>query len=288
MRSPSATPALPTEPHPTNTIVKLFRILAAALLALPLTAQEPATASNAPLETVLTESLESLEREALPALRSARDEASAHAAAVQLEQAIPHIRLLMHILADELSVEEQKVVLPMLAPRMTQLLGQLDSCCSMAADLLCLKPAAHGSERLATTLATLLDTFMGAPAGTTTPQDIPLALAEADAQLAAASALLASLERLQSPDAVERELPTVQKQLEELRSLQIALSDTQRWSKSQLFLIMQRTHTRGAAIMVDLGKCTARLMGLTPPCYGSPELETLLNELIQQPNDIAE
>ncbi len=261
----------------------------AAALTLPLPGQEAgdaaaaeATAAAAPLASELAACFESLGREVLPALRSARDEASADDAAGQLEQAMPHIRLLAHILGDELSTEEQKIVLPMLAPRMHQLLGQLDSCCSLSAELLSLKPAALGSERLAAALTHMLDGLMGAPSGTTTPADIPLALAEADAQIAAASALLASLERLQSRDAVERELPTIREQLGELRSLQRALSDTQRWSKAQLFIIMQRTRARGAAVFTDLGKCTARLFDLTPPCYGSEELGALLTTLYQQ------
>ncbi len=261
--------------------------LAAASLALPLQGQqESAPKTQAALESELTESLNSLERTVLPALRSARDEASAEAATLLLEQAMPHIHQLAHILVDDLSAEEQKVVLPMLAPRMKQLLGQLDSCCSLSAELLSYKPAALGSERFAHALTNMLDSFMGvspeATTGRTAPEDIPLALAEADAQIAAASSLLASLERLQDKDAVERELPTIREQLDELRSLQHALSNTQRWSKTQLFIIMQRTRARGAAVFTDLGKCTARLMGLTPPCYGSSELEALLTELLQQ------
>ncbi len=236
----------------------------------------------APLATELEESLYSLERVVLPALRSAQDEASADAAAVQLEQAAPRIQRLSPILIDDLSVEEQKVVLPMLAPRMPQLLAQLDSCCSLSAELLSFKPAALGSENFARALTGLLDGLMGAPAGATSPEGVPLALAEADAQIAAANALLASLERLQSREAVERELPSVRAQLGELRSLQRALADSQRWSKTQLFLIMQRTRARGAEVFADLGKCTARLMGLTPPCYGSPELEALLTELLNK------
>ncbi len=234
------------------------------------------------LASELEESLTSLERVVLPALRSARDEASADTAADELEQAAPHIQLLSHILVDDLSLEEQKVVLPMLAPRMQQLLGQLDSCCSLSAELLSLKPAALGSARFAQALTGLLDLLMGSTAGTTRAEDVPLALAEADAQIAAANALLASLERLQSPDAVERELPSIREQLGKLRSLQQALGNAQRWSKTQLFLIMQRTRARGTVVFSDLGKCTARLMGLTPPCYGSAELETLLAELLNQ------
>ncbi len=245
-------------------------------------APAPAVDSASALADELTVCFDCLERSVLPALRSVRDEASAEVAAAQLEQSAPHIRRLTHILMDDLSVEEQKVVLPMLAPRMQQLLSQLDNCCSISAELLTLKPAALGSERLALALTGMLDSLMGAPTGTTTKEDVPLALAEADAQLAAASALLASLERLQDRDAVERELPTIRKQLEELRSLQGGLSDSQRWSKAQLFLIMQRTRARGAGVISDLGKCTARLMGLTPPCYGSAELETLLTELLRQ------
>ncbi len=245
-----------------------------------------ADASTSPLVSELAESMSCLEREVLPALRSARDEQSADAAAGQLEQAIPHVRLLAHILVEDLSIEEQKVVLPMLAPRMKQLLGQLDSCCSISAELLSRKPAAFGSAHFATALTSLLDNLMGESAEPaakrTSPEDIPLALAEADAQLAAASALLASLERLQSRDAVERELPTIRRQLEELRSLQQGLSGPQRWSKTQLFIVMQRTRARGAEVIADLGKCTARLLGLTPPCYGSPELEALLTGLIQR------
>ncbi len=240
------------------------------------------TIPPAPLASEVHESLNSLERTVLPALLSARDEESAAAAAEQLEKAAPHIRQLSHILVDDLSLDEQKVVLPMLAPRMQQLLSQLDSCCSLSAVLLSQKPVALGSERLARALTAMLDNFMGDPAGTTSADDIPLALAEADAQIAAASALLASLERLQDRDAVERELPTIRQQLEELRSLQHALSDSQRWSKTQLFLIMQRTRARGAAPIADLGKCTALLMGLTPPCYGSAELEALLTELLHK------
>ncbi len=259
------------------------------MLVLPLAAQQPeavAPTQTEPIVSELEESLSSLERVVLPALRSARDEATADAAALQLTQATPQLHRLAHYLMEDLSLEEQKVVLPMLAPRMPLLLSQMDSCCSMAADLLCLKPAALGSERFARALTELLDSLMGVPAGATTgrtaPEDVPLALAEADAQLAAASALLASLERLQDCDAVERELPSIREQLGELRSLQRALADSQRWSKTQLFLIMQRTRARGTAIFTDLGKCTGRLMGLTPPCYGSTELEALLTELIQQ------
>ncbi len=244
--------------------------------------QQAATQATAPLVSEVTDSLDTLERIVLPALRSVRDEQSADAAAEVLEQATPRIRQLIHFLAEDMSVEEQKVVLPMLAPRMNQLLGQLDSCCGMSAELLSHKPAALGSERLALALTGMLDCFMGVPQGTTTTEDIPLALAEADAQLAAASALLASLERLQDKDAVERELPTIRKQLEELRALQRGLGDPQRWTKVQLFLVMQRTRARGAAIISDLGKCTARLMDLTPPCYGSSELEELLTELLRK------
>ncbi len=274
---------------PSNNAVKLslivlvsFASLTLPLMGQPAPAPAPATTLTPPLVAELTASLDSLEREVLPALRSARDEASADTAAAQLEEAAPHIRLLAHILVNDLSVEEQKVVLPMLAPRLKQLLSQLDSCCSLSAELLSLKPSALGSARLARALTGLLDCLMGAPDGTTTPEDVPLALAEADAQIAAAGALLASLERLQDRNAVERELPTIRRQLEELRSLQLALSDNQRWSKTQLFLIMQRTRVRGAAVFSDLGKCTARLMGLTPPCYGSAELEALLTGLIRQ------
>ncbi len=278
-------------PHPAMNS-SLLLPLAAAVLALPLAGQQPAASippsgsTPAPLVTELTESLNSLEREVLPALRSACDEASAEAAAVRLENAAPHIRLLAHILVDDLSVDEQKEVLPMLAPRMQQLLAQLDSCCSLSAELLSNKPAALGSERFARALTAMLDSFMGVPQGAetgrTNAEDIPLAIAEADAQIAAAGALLASLERLQDRDAVERELPTIRRQLEELRALQRDLSDTQRWSKTQLFLIMQRTRARGAAVIADLGKCTALLMGLTPPCHGSAELEALLTELLRQ------
>ncbi len=258
----------------------------AAAQALPLAAQQPAEEASAPLVSELAESLESLEREVLPALRSARERESAEAAAAQLEQATPHLRQLAHILVDDLSVEEQKQVLPMLAPRMKQLLGQLDSCCSLSAELLSHKPSALGSERFARALASLLDIFMGVPAdattGHTTPEDVPLALAEADAQIAAAGALLASLERLQDRDAVERELPSIREQINELRSLHLALSNPHRWSKTQLFLIMQRTRARGAEVIADLGKCTARLMGLNPPFYGSAELEELLSGLMQR------
>ncbi len=258
----------------------------AALLALPLAAQQVPASPAVPLVSELSDSLNSLERVVLPALRSARDEQSAEAAAEQLEQAAPHIHRLAHILVDDLSLEEQKQVLPMLAPRMQQLLSQLDICCSMSAELLSLKPSALGSERLARALTAMLDCFMGvhhdAATGRTAPDGVPLALAEADAQIAAAGALLASLERLQSREAVERELPTLREQLGELRSLQRDLSDSQRWSKTQLFLIMQRTRTRGSAVIADLGKCTARLMSLTPPCYGSEELETLLTELLHK------
>ncbi len=262
-------------------------LLLAVSLALPLMAQQQvAEAPTAPLVSELSESLESLEREVLPALRAARDRDTADAAAQQLEQAAPHIRQLAHILVDDLSVEEQKQVLPMLAPRMKQLLAQLDSCCSLSAELLSLKPSALGSERFALALTSLLDTFMGVPANATTgrtaPEDVPLALAEADAQIAAASALLASLERLQDRDAVDRELPSIREQINELRSLHRALSNPQRWSKTQLFLIMQRTRARGAEVIADLGKCTARLMGLELPFYGSAELEELLSGLIQR------
>ncbi len=262
------------------TAVKTTFILSLATLCLPLAAQEPAPAT--PSVEVLTESFNCPERVVLPALLAARDEASAETAAAQLEQAVPHIRRLAHILMDDLSVEEQKAILPMLAPRMQQLLSQLDSCCSMSAELLSQKPAALGSARLAAALADLLDSLMGEPCGTTRAEDIPLALAEADAQIAAASALLASLERLQDADAVERELPSIRCQLEELRALHRELGDTQRWSKTQLFLIMQRTRDRGTAVFADLGKCTALLMGLTPPCHGSAELEALLTELLQK------
>ncbi len=267
----------------------ILTLLAASCLALPLAAQQPAAAaasSTAPIVAELEDCLSTLERVVLPALRSARDEATADAAALQLAQASPQLHRLAHYLMEDLSLEEQKVVLPMLAPRMPLLLSQMDSCCSMAAELLCLKPAALGSESFACALTEMLDSLMGVPAGAptgrTAPADVPLALAEADAQLASASSLLASLERLQDRDAVERELPCIREQLGELRSLQRALADTQRWSKTQLFLIMQRTRVRGRDIITDLGKCTGRLMGLTPPCYGSAELEALLTELIQQ------
>ncbi len=258
--------------------------LTVAALTLPLMGQEAEADAGATSQLVseFTLSCNSLERVVLPALLSVRDEASAEAAAAQLENAAPHIRRLAHVLVDDLSVEEQRVLLPMLAPRMQQLLSQLDSCCSLSAELLCQKPAALGSERLAHALTTLLDSLMGVPAGTTTPQDVPLALAEADAQIAAASALLASLERLQNSDDVARELPTIHEQFGELRSLHRALSDNQRWSKVQLFIIMQRTRERGTPVFADLGKCTAMLMNLTPPCYGSAELEALLTALLQK------
>ncbi len=261
----------------------LSLLCATTLLPLPLVAQQdsiaPPAADNQYVSD-LTESFNCLERSVIPALLSVRDEASADTAAAQLENAPRHIRRIAHVLVDDLSLEEQKIVLPMLAPRMQQLLAQLDSCCSRSADLLSHKPAALGSERLAHALTKLLDSLMGVPEGTTTPEDIPLALAEADAQVAAAGALLSSLERLQDKDSVDRELPTIRTQLDDLRALQRALSDTQRWSKVQLFLIMQRTRERGSAVFADLGKCTALLMGQTPPCYGSAELEMLLTELL--------
>ncbi len=266
----------------------LLTLAAAASLTLPLMGQQEAASAPpaSPLVSELSASLDSLERVVLPALRSARDKESADAAALRLEQASPHIHQLAHILVDDLSVEEQKQVLPMLAPRMQQLLGQLDTCCSMAAELLCEKPAALGSENFARALTDMLDSFMGlhpeTTAGRTKAEDIPLALAEADTLIAGASSLLASLERLQSPEAVERELPTIREQLDELRALHRALSNTQRWSKTQLFIIMQRTRARGAEVMADLGKCTARLMNLNPPFYGSEELERLLTGLIQR------
>ncbi len=265
--------------------LSLIAALVAALI-LPLEGQEGAPA---PLAPGLAESFDSLEKAVLPALRSAQDRASADAAALQLELAAPHLRQISHVLVDELSPEEEQQVLPLLAPRMQPLMAQLDDCCRLSAALLSDKPAAYGSELLTRALASMLDTLMGVPPGSeegrTAPAGIPLALAEADAQLAAASSLLASLERLQSAEAVERELPSIRAQLEELRALQRALADSSRWSKTQLFLIMQRTKVRGAEIIADLGKCTSRLMGLTPPCYGSVELEKLLTGLLnnQQP-----
>ncbi len=252
--------------------------------------QEPsdATTQAAQLASGLADSLDCLERTVLPALRSARDRESADAAATRIEQATPHIHRIAHVLVDDLNVEEQKQVLPMLAPRMKQLLYQLDSCCRISASLLLHKPAAFGSESLTLALTRMLDSFMGvAPAaelGHTTPESIPLALAEADAQIAAASALLSSLERLQDREAVDRELPTIATQLDELRSLHRALSDSRRWSKTQLFLIMQRTRERGGEVVTDLGKCTARLLGMNPPCYGSSELEALLTALFNSTN----
>ncbi len=257
-------------------------------MAAPLVGQEaPALPpAEAPAVSELSESFDCLERIVLPALRSACDEPSADAAAAQLEAAMPHIRLLAHVIADDLSVDEQRVVLPMLAPRLKQLLSQLDICCSMSAEFLSNKPTALGSERFAAALSTMLDGFMGVPEGAasghTQPEDIPLALAEADAQLAAASALLSSLERLQNRDDVEREMPTLREQLGELRSLQRGLADPQRWTKTQLFLIMQRTRERGAAVISDLGKSVALLMELDPPCHGSAELEALLTELLRK------
>ncbi len=265
-------------------------LLAAATLSLPLMAQQPAAAPApaAQLATELAESLDCLERTVLPALRSARDRDSAEAAALRIEEAAPHLRRIAHVMVDDLSLAEQQQVLPMLAPRMKQLLYQLDSCCRLSANLLCTKPAACGSERLAAALTHMLDCLMGVPAyaerGHTDPESIPLALAEADAQVAATAALLASLERLQNRDAVERELPTIQQQLNDLRALHRDLSDPQRWSKTQLFLIMQRTRERGSATVTDLGKCAARLLGMDPPCYGSAELEQLLTGLLLSAN----
>ncbi len=265
----------------------LLLLAASASLVLPLPGQQSDGVGQPPAANIadeLARSIDSLENTVLPALRSAHDQQSADAAALRLQNVQPHVQRLAHVLVEDLSIEEQEQVLPLLAPRMKQLLAQLDTCCRLSAKQLSIKPAAYGSEMYAQALTDMLDSFMGVPAGAengrTNPADIPLALAEADAQLAAASALLASLERLQSRDAVDRELPTIRRQLDELRSLHAALSDTQRWSKTQLFLIMQRTRTRGNEIVTDLGKCTARLMGLNPPCYGSSELESLLTGLL--------
>ncbi len=271
----------------------LLTLASASSLVFPLAGQQEvaaATPAAAPFAAELARSINSLEMVVLPTLRSARDEESADAAAAELEQVAPQIRQLALVLAGDLTPEEERQVLPLLAPRMKRLLSQLDNCCRLSAEILSRKPAAYGSERFAAALTDVLDTFMGVPAGApsgrTNPADIPLALAEADAQLAAAVSLLASLERLQSREAVDRELPTISQQLNDLRALHRDLSDPQRWSKTQLFLIMQRTRTRGTAIITDLGKCTARLMGLNPPCYGSAELESILSGLLghtQQP-----
>ncbi len=264
----------------------LLTAAAAGILVLPLAGQQaPQPVSQATqLAEQLPESLDCLERMVLPSLRAACDRESAEAAALCIDEAAPHIQRIAHVLVDDLSLEEQKQVLPMLAPRMKQVLYQLDSCCRLSANLLSSKPAACGSEHLTRSLTHMLDSFMGvspdAVRGRTNPEDIPLALAEADAQIAAASALLASLERLQGREAVDRELPTIRHQLNELRSLQQALSDTQRWSKTQLFLIMQRTRERGGVVVTDLGKCTARLLSMEPSCYGSGELESLLTGLL--------
>ncbi len=269
--------------HPRMKMPLLFALASAAVL--PLMGQEPEDARVAPITANgLEDSLNCLETVVLPALLSATDRESADAAAIRLEQSAPHIRQLAHVLVEELTPAEEQEVLPLLAPRMKGILSQLDRCCRRSAELLSDKPAACGSESLTRALTGMLDNFMGIPATATErrtdPAGIPLALAEADAQLASASALLASLERLQSAEAVERELPTIRKQLEELRSQQEALSDSTRWTKTQLFLIMQRTRTRGVEIVTDLGKSTAALMGLNPPCYGSAELEAILTKLL--------
>ncbi len=223
----------------------------------------------------------------LPALEGVQDRASAEAAVTKLEQAIPDLQLITHVLTAELSREEEALYLPVIAPRMTELLAQLDTCCRLSAEMLCSQPQAYGSERLAFALTGLLDTFMderGLPGKVRTlPQDIPLALAEADAQVASMHALLASLERLQSREMVEAELPAIREQIAKLRSLQQGLADSSRWSRTQLFLIMQRTKLRGAEATMDLGRSVARLLGLSPACYGSTELETLLNALINTP-----
>ncbi len=224
----------------------------------------------------------------LPALQSVSDKASADAAVTKLEQAIPHLQLITHVLTAELTPEEERRYLPVIAPRMKQLLAQLDTCCRLSAEMLSSKPQAYGSERLALALTALLDTFMyeqgqSDTKGRTLPQDVPLALAEADAQVAAMHALLASLERLQSPEAVAAELPAIREQIAKLRALQQGLADSTRWSRTQLFLIMQRMKQRGGEASTDLGKCVAHLMGLEPSCYGSAELEALLGSLINSP-----
>ncbi len=236
---------------------------------------------------MLEESLGCMLTVVLPALEGVNDRASAEAAVSKLEQAIPNLQLITHVLTAELTREEEALYLPIIAPRMKELLSQLDTCCRLSAEMLCSKPQAYGSERLALALTSLLDMFMyeqgSEGKGRTLPQDIPLALAEADAQVAAMHALLASLERLQGPESVEAELPAIREHIGKLRALQQGLADTTRWSRTELFLIMQRTKQRGAAATTDLGKCVARLMGLTPSCYGSAELEELLHSLINNP-----
>ncbi len=265
-------------------------------LCAPLAAQTSSASSEAPEASAsvaaagvldgaaVAKSLECMSSSVLPALEGVSDGASAEQAAAKLMEAAPQVRLLAHVLLEDLSREEQEAVLPQLAPRMKELLAQLDSCCRLSAELLSHKPSAYGSEALARALTGLIDIFMcdldAEGRGRTDPADVPLALAEADAQVSALNALLASLERLQELEAVERDLPAIRRQVEELRNLQRRLADSSRWSKTLLFLVMQRTRARGADAIADLGRCTARLLGLDPPCYGSAELQQILGTLV--------
>ncbi len=266
---------------------KLFLTLLAAgcCLTAPLCAAPAATAQPAPLPSAdkLEESLHYMVSVVLPSLEAISDKASAEAAVVKLEEARPHLLLITHVLMDELSREEESLYLPIVAPRLSQLLAQLDTCCRLSAEMLSSKPQAFGSERLAHALTGLLDTFTTGGESSTQPEDIPLALAEADAQIAAMHALLASLERLRDAATVAQELPTIRAQMDSLRAIQQGLADSSRWSPTQLFLIMQRMKQRGAEVSTDLGKSAAHLMGQSPSCFGSAELEELLGSLINSP-----